>query len=253
MLRGQRIAVVVPAHNEQAHIARVLRAMPGYVDHVVVVDDGSRDGTGEVASGVEDPRVTIIRHRSKRGVGAALRAGYGRAFDDGAAVVAVMAGDGQMHPDDLEAVLSPVLSGQAGYAKGNRLAHPSVGTTMPTVRRWGNRVLSALTRVTTGLRVYDTQCGFTALGRGAHAQVPWARVWHGYGYPNDLLGWLSLAGVQVRDVTVRPIYGDEVSGVGFRHALCVIPGLLMRVLWRRLRTAGLTRSTRATRSLEPEG
>jgi glycosyltransferase involved in cell wall biosynthesis len=121
MIDGSVIAVVVPAYREAERLSEVVRTMPRFVDRVVVVDDASDDGTKENLA--RDQRLDVIVHRENRGVGAAIASGYRRALELGADVVAVMAGDGQMDPDDLEALLAPVLRGTAEYAKGNRLAH----------------------------------------------------------------------------------------------------------------------------------
>lgn len=237
MLDGARVAVVVPAYREERLIARTLRGVPAFVDEVLVIDDGSPDATAAVARAVGDPRVEIVRHAQNRGVGAALKTGYALALGRGADVVAVMAGDAQMHPDDLRAVVLPVAHGEADYAKGDRLSHASALRAMPLPRFAGNHVLSALTRAATGLPVRDSQCGYTAIGRRALERLPLHALWDGYGYPNDLLGWLRLSGARVRDVVVRPLYGDERSGIGLRHALGVIPLLLLRVWLRRVAAA----------------
>ncbi len=242
-----RIAVVVPAYNEALHLARVLGTLPAFVDHVVVVDDASDDGTCAVALAAGDARVELLRHARNRGVGAALKSGYARAFAAGAEVVAVMAGDGQMHPDDLPALLAPVLAGEADYVKGDRLSHPLARARMPLPRLIGNHLLSALTRLCVGAPVRDSQCGYTALSRRGLSRLPLHRMWEGYGYPNDLLGRLAIAGLRVRDVVVRPVYGSERSGIGLRHALLVIPFVLARVLLRRMAAA----SRRAARRTDP--
>jgi glycosyltransferase involved in cell wall biosynthesis len=236
MFRNAQIAVVVPAFNEAKHIAAMLRAVPRCVDHIVVVDDGSVDDTARCAAAVDDPRLIVLQHARNSGVGRALCTGYARALAEGAEIVAVMAGDGQMHPDDLPALLTPVVANAADYAKGNRLAHPEVKARMPRARLLGNRVLSQLTRLATGLSIHDSQCGYTALHRRAAERLPWHELWHGYGYPNDLLGLLQRTNARVCDVVVRPVYADEQSGVGLRHALFVIPYVLVRVVLRRLRT-----------------
>ena len=129
----KRVAVVVPAFNESEHIQSVVREVPDWVDRVVVVDDASDDGTSEKATGVSD-RVVIVRHQENRGVGAALRSGYDRALLEGADVVAVMAGDGQMRAEELEAIVEPVARGLADYSKGDRTSHPEADR-MPRVRR----------------------------------------------------------------------------------------------------------------------
>jgi glycosyltransferase involved in cell wall biosynthesis len=237
MLGDARIAVVVPAYDEAPWIGETLRAVPAYVDDVVVVDDGSRDRTAAIVAGTSEARVTLVRHARNQGVGAALRTGYAHAFARGADVVAVMAGDGQMHADDLVALLAPVVSGQADYAKGDRLSHARAWRAMPRARLLGNHVLSLCTRWATGLAVRDSQCGYTALARRAAERVPLDDLWRGYGYPNDLLGLLAATGARVRDVVVRPVYRGEASGIGVRHALVVIPYVLARVVMRRLTRA----------------
>ena len=233
MICEKRIAVVVPAYDEEALIARTLRSIPEFVDHVVVVDDASRDRTREAACQVRDPRVEVVSHVTNRGVGAAIATGYVRAFGSGADIAVVMAGDAQMDPADLRALLEPVLSGGVGYAKGDRLSWTDARRAMPTTRWLGNVALTWLTRLTTGLRIRDSQCGYTALSADAAAQLPLSRLWPRYGYPNDLLAMMREHEIEVRDVPVRPVYADEKSGVGLHHALFVVPAVLLRARWRR--------------------
>lgn len=237
MAEQMPIAVVIPAYNEAQLIGRTLGSVPDFVHRIYVVDDASQDDTAQLAAKASDGRVRVIRHGHNRGVGAAIATGYGAAFSDGARVCAVMAGDAQMDPDDLRSLLEPVLGGQADYAKGDRLSHPAVRARMPPLRLLGNSVLSALTRLATGLSLNDSQCGYTALGRDAYERIDLTRLWPRYGYPNDLLGWLALSGARVQDVVVTPIYGEEQSGIGLRHALLVIPFVLLRTGTRRLAAA----------------
>lgn len=227
MLEGRRIAVVVPAYDEERLIERTLRAMPACVDEVVVVDDGSGDSTREIAAALPDARIVVITHTTNRGVGAAIATGYRTAFDRGADVAVVMGADGQMDPADLVSLALPVVRGEADYVKGNRLAHDALSD-MPLVRRVGNAVFSALTRVATGLSIEDSQCGYTALSRAAASRLDLARLWPRYGYPNDLLARCARAGLRVRDVTVRPVYRDETSGIGLWEGLVVIPSVIAR-------------------------
>ena len=98
MYRENKIAVVVPAYNEEKLLGKVISSMPEYVDIVIVVDDGSTDATFEVANSHEDSRLDVIRHERNIGVGAAIISGYKIALDGGADVTAVMAGDAQMDP-----------------------------------------------------------------------------------------------------------------------------------------------------------
>jgi glycosyltransferase involved in cell wall biosynthesis len=229
-----KIAVVVPAFCEERLIPRTLRGIPEFVSLIVVVDDASSDRTREAAKSVGDARVRVVRHAVNRGVGAAIATGYRTAFAAGADVCAVMAGDAQMDPDDLWALVAPVVRGEVDYCKGDRMSHPQARTLMPRQRWLGNGMLSWLTQRAIGLRVRDSQCGYTALSARAAAQLPLEKLWPRYGYPNDLLGMLAERGLSMREVVVRPVYADETSGIGLRHALLVIPFVLMRVLLRRM-------------------
>lgn len=232
-----RISVVIPAYNEARLIVRTLRSIPAYVPHVVVVDDASLDDTSERARALGDPRVEVIRHAENRGVGAAIVTGYRRAFAAGADACAVMAGDGQMDPADLERLLRPVLTGEAAYAKGDRLSFPNARRAMPFTRWLGNLVLARLTALAAGISVRDSQCGYTVLARSAAMQLPLDKLWRRYGYPNDLLGMLSERNLRVSEVIVRPVYADEQSGIRLWHALFVVPFVLLRVFSRRVRCA----------------
>jgi len=142
----------------------------------------------------------------------------------------VMAGDGQMDPGDLPALLDPIAAGEADYVKGNRFLHPAIWTTMPATRILGNAVLSAATRVTSGYRhVFDSQCGYTAIHRSALTTIELAKLFPRYGYPNDLLSRLRVANMRVRDVPVRPIYGAHWrSGIHLGTVLHPIPWVLLR-------------------------
>ena len=169
MFEGRRVIVVVPAHNEEKLIASVLDTMPALVDLIVVVDDASSDRTSEVvgeAAARMGERLKVIRHKKNGGVGAAIITGYKAALADGPepSVVAVMAGDAQMDPVDLPRLLTPLVRGQADYAKGNRLFTGEAWKIIPRHRYLGNAVLSLLTKIASGYwHVADSQSGYTAI------------------------------------------------------------------------------------------
>jgi hypothetical protein len=121
----------------------------------------------------------------------------------------------------LPGVLAPVVAGRADYVKGNRFRSAERGN-MPLLRRMAGKVLSLATRLASGLDVDDCQCGYTAISRRALGMLPLEELWHGFGYPNDLLLLLAQHGLRVGEVTVRPIYGDEQSGVRPWHAALIL-------------------------------
>jgi glycosyltransferase involved in cell wall biosynthesis len=236
MLGASRIFVIVPAFREAPHIGAVLRTMPAFVDRVVVVDDHSPDATWEAARAVPDARVELIRHEENRGVGAAIVTGYRHALASPGGptdALCVMAGDGQMDPADLARVATPVATGAADYVKGNRFARLDTLRAMPPGRIIGGVAFSVATRWATGLRVWDSKCGYTALARAAAGRLPLGEVWPGYGYPNDLLGHAAAQGLRVVEVPVRAVYANETSGLRARHLIGI--ARVVGRTWRRRR------------------
>ncbi|MGZ5969358.1 MAG: glycosyltransferase family 2 protein, partial [Polyangiales bacterium] len=148
------IFAVVPALDEAPRIARVVRTMPSCVERILVIDDGSKDDTGATALAA-DPRVEVLRHPEPRGVGASIAEGCVRARSLGAEVVVVLAGDGQMDPVDLAAVVAPIARGEADFVKGNRLAWPGGALAFPLPRLLGIIAFAAATRLATGLAIDD--------------------------------------------------------------------------------------------------
>jgi glycosyltransferase involved in cell wall biosynthesis len=237
MYRGLRIAVVMPAFDEAAAIAEAIASVPAIVDQLIVVDDASRDDTAAIALAQPRP-LELIRHPTNRGVGASIVTGYQRVLAQvgGADVAVVMAGDGQMDPDDLPTLLDPIAEGRADYAKGNRFAFPEVWTQMPPSRLVGNLLLSMATKATSGYwRIFDSQCGYTAITRAALGAIEVDRLFPRYGYPNDMLARLHAAGMRVVDVPVRPIYGPAwKSGIRVPAVIGPVSRVLLRSWLERL-------------------
>jgi glycosyltransferase involved in cell wall biosynthesis len=236
MLDGKRVAVVVPAYDEEHLVGETLRGIPAFVDRVYVVDDGSRDATAERAREVGDARVALITHERNAGVGAAILSGYRRALEDGIDVTCVMAADNQMDPVELPDIAGPVARGEAEYAKANRLVSGEAWKVIPRTRYLGNAVLSLLTKIASGYwHVADSQAGYTAISNDALRRLDFARVYAGYGFPNDMLVHLNVQNARVRDVPSRPIYDvGEQSGIRLRRVVPRISWLLLKGFWWRM-------------------
>jgi len=236
MLEGKRVAVVVPAYDEARLVGETLAGIPDFVDRIYVVDDASRDGTGELAGAVGDPRVEVIRHERNRGVGAAIATGYRRALEEEVDVTCVMAADNQMDPSELGGLVEPVARGEVEYAKANRLFSGEAWTVIPRMRYLGNAVLSLLTKIASGYwHVADSQAGFTALSLDALRRLDLDRLYPRYGFPNDMLVHLNVQNARVRDVASRPIYDvGEQSGIKLRAVVPRISWLLLKGFWWRM-------------------
>lgn len=238
MHRGSKIALVVPAHNEESLILPTIASAPAIIDAIYLVDDGSHDATVERALTIADPRLKVMEHGRNLGVGAAIITGYQTAFGEGAAIAVVVGGDNQMDLSEVENFLDPIIDDATDYAKGNRFLVPgSVLDEMPKIRLLGNAIISAMTKIASGyFKIYDVVDGYTAISRRAFESVRWSVAWKGYGYPMDFLIRLNVAGMRVMDVPRRAIYlpGVRQSQIkGFRYATRVAP-LLLRGFLRRL-------------------
>jgi glycosyltransferase involved in cell wall biosynthesis len=234
---GKRVAVVVPAHNEQELIATTLAGIPDFVDHVIVVDDHSTDDTTSVVAKELSDRLELVLRREQGGVGAAIVEGYQRALDSGDEVVCVMAADNQMDPADLHTLVEPVARGELDYAKANRLFTGEAWKLIPRTRYLGNAILSLLTKIASGYwHIADSQTGYTAISRDMLGKLDLDRVYRGYGFPNDMLVHLNVWNARVRDFPSRPVYGvGEQSGIKLRRVVPRISWLLVKGFFWRLR------------------
>jgi glycosyltransferase involved in cell wall biosynthesis len=235
VLEGKRVAVVVPAYDEEALIAGTLAAIPDFVDRIYVVDDASTDATGDRARESGDSRIELIRHERNQGVGAAIVTGYRSALGEGMDVTAVMAADGQMDPSDLEALAGAVGRGEVDYAKANRLVTGQAWNLIPRSRYLGNAILSLLTKIASGYwHIADSQSGYTAISRETLEQLDLGRLYRRYGFPNDMLVSLNVWNARVRDFPSRPIYNvGERSGIRLARVVPAISWLLLRrFFWR---------------------
>jgi len=237
MLEGKTVAVVVPAYNEERLIAETIAGIPEFVDRILVVDDHSRDATVERARAAGDARVEVLVHEKNQGVGAAIVTGYKRALAERVDVTAVMAGDNQMDPAELESLAGPVARGELDYAKANRLFTGQAWQQIPRHRYLGNAVLSLFTKIASGYwHVADSQAGFTALGLPMLELLDLDRIYRSYGFPNDMLVHLNVWNARVRDIPSRPIYGvGEKSGIKVRKVVPRISWLLVKGFFWRMR------------------
>ena len=236
MYKKHKIGVVVPAYNEELLILDTLIGIPAFVDVIFVVDDGSQDHTLEMVSARqrEDARISIINHEKNQGLGQSLIDGYLASRESDVVITAVMAGDNQMHPDDLHRLLDLLIVQKYDYVKGNRLLHQNISL-MPVYRLIGNSILTILTKFATGYySLMDPQCGYTAIRNEALKSIPIKEMTRGYGYNADILCMLNIQNFSVADVGVRPVYGREKSKIKLWKYIPKTSLLLLRLFFKRL-------------------
>lgn len=239
MYRDKKVAVIIPAYNEEKLIGKVLETIPPFVDHIIVVDDASRDRTEEIVKSYhsKDSRIVPIRHAKNEGVGGAIVTGYKWGRDNEIDISVVMAGDGQMDPSDLPRLLDPVVEGKVDYSKGNRLFTGQAWMIIPKTRYLGNAVLSFLTKIASGYwHVADSQSGYAAVCLEVLKTIDLDSIYRRYGMPNDLLVRLNVYNFRVRDVSVNPIYGiGERSGMRIYRVMFTLSFLLLKLFFWRLK------------------
>lgn len=235
MYKGAVVAAVVPAYNEAKMITRVIDTMPACVDHIVIVDDCSPDGTSEAVTASADPRVTLIRHETNQGVGGAIITAHRAAIDLGSDVNVVMAGDAQMDPAFLPDLLDKVTDDGYGFAKANRFYAPESFRGMPRHRVFGNVVLSFMTKLASGYwNLFDPQNGYTAVRTDVLRRVPLDRIARRYSFENDLLIHLNILQIPAVDVPIPAVYDDEVSSIRLHRVVPELIGRLTAGFWSRI-------------------
>jgi glycosyltransferase involved in cell wall biosynthesis len=236
-LKSHSIAAVIPAYRVAGQIAAVLRGLPPYLKHVVVVDDASSDGTAALvqAAAKRDRRVILLRHESNLGVGGAMITGFRKALDLGAEIVVKIDGDGQMDLGYLDALLTPLVQGRADFCKGNRFRDFAALRKMPLIRRVGNLGLGFLAKAATGYwNLFDPTNGFLALRSEILAQLPLDQIDRGYYFEISMLANLYLLGAVVQDVPMPARYRDEVSNLAVERVLLEFPFKLLGTFLRRV-------------------
>jgi len=196
-----RVAIVIPAYQVAGSVGAVVAGARA-IAPVYVVDDGSTDGTGEGARGAG---VTVLRHVTNRGKGAALATGIAAAVAGGADVIVTLDADGQHPPSEIPRLLAPIVAGQADLVLGAR----ERGGTMPLGRRVTNWLSSRLATRIAGQGVADAQTGFRAFSRSVAERVKPAE--DRYEYETAFLLGACDAGFRVTCVAIPTIYEGATS------------------------------------------
>ena len=193
------LLVAIPAFNEAATIRDVVARIPRRIDGfdavtIAVVDDGSTDGTADLARGAG---ALVLRHAQNSGVGVAFQTMVRHALSVQADVLVTLDGDGQFNPADIPALVAPILDGVALVCTASRFAERDLVPTMPWIKKWGNRRVAGLVNRLTGHRYADVSCGFRAYTREALLRLT---VYHSFTYTHETFLDLAFKGIPIREV-----------------------------------------------------
>lgn len=183
----------------------------------------------------ETDRIVLIEQENS-GVGSAIATGYKWCRDHNLDCTAVMAGDGQMDPAELEDIIRPVCQEKIDYVKGNRLSHKAAKIMIPKQRHFGNSVLSLLTKIASGYwNVSDTQTGYTAISNYALNMISIYDIYPSYGCPNDILIKLNIENCTIREIPIKPVYAvGEQSKMKIFKVIPTVSLLLVKGFFQRI-------------------
>lgn len=210
---ADRIAVVIPCYRVKQHILDVIARIGPEVEEIFCIDDACPDNSGDfIVAHCRDSRVRVMRHSENQGVGGAVMTGYAAAIEAGHDVLVKIDGDGQMDPELLPSFVTPILSGQADYTKGNRFWELGQIRQMPLIRRIGNLGLSFMAKASSGYwDVFDPTNGYTAIHANVASYLPFGSISKRYFFETDVLFRLNTLRATVKDIPMNAHYGDETS------------------------------------------
>lgn len=205
-----KLAIVILAYNEERSIGEVIKRIPSSVEGIdavqaIVVDDGSTDGTREVALG---HGAEVLSHFGNKGLAAAFATGVDAALRAGADIIVTLDGDGQHPPEYIPQLLAPILQGKAEFVTATRFACPESVPDMPAIKRLGNRMVAKVVNLFTGGHLTDVSCGFRAYSREAALNL---NLYGSHTYTHETLLDLAHKGVSLVEVPI-PIEGVREHG-----------------------------------------
>lgn len=216
------ICVLIPAYNESRTISRVVLEVREVISPVVVVDDGSRDATAQLA---QDAGAMVIKHPVNKGKGAALQTGFKYVLDNGYDAVITMDSDGQHDANDIPGFIEAFNKKRPGIILGSRMNDIS---TMPAIRKFTNKLTSFIGSLLARQKLNDSQSGFRLISsdvlRTVHLETT------GFEMESELLIKASKAGFKIISVPIKTIYGQEISKIDPKRDTYRFIKLLLRSL-----------------------
>jgi glycosyltransferase involved in cell wall biosynthesis len=217
-----QIAIVIPAYNEERFIGSVVIQALRHTAEVVVIDDGSRDGTAYIA---EQAGAHVLRHMVNKGKSEACNTALLWAREHSVEALVFIDGDGQHRPDEIETVLAPVLAGEADMVIGSRFL--DVRSAIPAYRKIGQHGFTALTNVASGMPVTDSQSGFRAFSRRAIATLQFTGT--GLSVESEMQFQAKEHALTIVEVPISVIYAEKAKRNPFSHGMQILSNMIKLV------------------------
>lgn len=217
--RGSReIWAVIPAYNEEKNIARVIKGVKKYIKNIVVVDDGSKDDTYNLA---KKSKVVVLGHIVNLGKGAALKTGCDFALEHNAKILIAIDGDMQHDPKEIPNFLKALKN------KDIVFSYRKFYKKMPLLLKFGNWFINHTTKLLYGLNLKDTQCGYRAFTSEAYKKVRWDAF--DYSMESEMIANVGKHHLRYDEIPIQTIYSDKYKGTTPIDGIKIV---LNMILWR---------------------
>ena len=208
-----KLVAVIPAYNEEKHIGEVVQGVKKYTNNVIVIDDGSKDKTYQIAL---ERGARVYRHLINRGLGGALGTGIKTALLSGAEIIVTLDADGQHDPNEIPKIIEPIREGKADVVIGSRFLSRQ---SMPLFRRLGNPFLNLITFFLFGVWSTDSQSGMRAFNKKAAQSLE--IYTNGMEVSSEILKEIQAHRFRLKEIPIKSIYTDYSLSKGQG----LIPGL----------------------------
>jgi dolichol-phosphate mannosyltransferase len=233
-----KTAVVMPAFKVVDSLKDVVLSISRNIDHIIVVDDHCPFSSGKEAEQLSIKNVTVIYHEQNQGVGGAVITGYKKALELGCEIIIKIDGDGQMDPQYIDELITPLIENEADYTKGNRFVNFKALKSMPKIRLFGNSGLSFLVKTASGYwNIMDPTNGYTAIHRRVLEKLNLDNISKRFFFESDMLIHLNIINAVVKDIDIPARYEREGSSLSIKKALFQFPpklftGFLKRIFFK---------------------
>lgn len=223
---GRLVAVAIPCYNEERFIASVVLKARRHADLVLVVDDASADQTARVAAAAG---ADVLRHLTNKGKAQGINTAFAWALEQDVAALVLLDGDGQHDPDEIPAVVAPILRGEADMVVGTRFG--AVASDIPPYRQVGQHALTVMTNLGSGLRVTDSQSGFRAFSRPALAKMRFGS--HRFAVESEMQFIARKEKLRVVEAPISATYAEPAKRNPVSHGVAIVQALVTMVERRR--------------------
>ena len=218
-MEASKFWAVIPAYNEEKSIAEIIKKTKKYIDNVVVVDDGSKDKTKEIA---EKSGAVVLRHIVNLGKGATLKTGCNYALMKNAKFIVVLDADAQHDPDDIPRFIEKLEKYDIVFS------YRKLGGRMPFVLRFGNWLISRTVMLLYNVDLIDTQSGFRAFSREAYKKIRWNAS--DYSMESEMISRAGKQRLKYVQIPISTIYSDKYKGTTILDGVKIV----LNMFWWRL-------------------